>query len=65
MFQLVIEAAVSGAAIAILALSFQVAYLPSRVFFLGLAGIYALAPYVALEVRSATAALSEGVSWAT
>jgi branched-chain amino acid transport system permease protein len=35
--------------IALLAVAFQIVYLPTRIFFLGLAGVYALTPYVARE----------------
>jgi branched-chain amino acid transport system permease protein len=44
--QILINGLISGAAIALLAIAFQVVYLPARVFFLGLAGIYTLAPFV-------------------
>ena len=40
----------SSAAIALLAVAFQFVYLPTRVFFLGLAGIYALAPFVSYSI---------------
>jgi branched-chain amino acid transport system permease protein len=46
-----------GAAIAILALAFQVVYLPTRVFFVGLGGVYSLAPFVA------DAVLHAGAGW--
>src|SRR5436305_10872357 len=37
---------VSGLAIAVLALAFAVVYLPTRVFYLTLAGIYVAVPYI-------------------
>lgn len=44
--QILINGIISGAAIALLAIAFQVVYLPTRVFFLGLTGIYTLAPFI-------------------
>nr|VFJ77890.1 MAG: amino acid/amide ABC transporter membrane protein 1, HAAT family [Candidatus Kentron sp. FW] len=46
--QILLNGLISGLAIALLAVAFQVVYLPTRVFFIGLAGLYALAPYVYL-----------------
>jgi branched-chain amino acid transport system permease protein len=48
--QIILNGLVSGFAAALLALAFQSVYLPTRVFFLGLAGIYSLAPYLAYEI---------------
>jgi branched-chain amino acid transport system permease protein len=45
--QIVLTGLISGFAIALLAIAFQAVYLPTRVFFVGLAGIYALAPFLA------------------
>lgn len=50
--QILINGVVSGSAIAILAIAFQAVYLPTRVFFVGLAGVYAIAPFLALTIRS-------------
>lgn len=50
--QALLNGLVSGLGIALLAIAFQVVYLPSRVFFIGLAGVYAAAPFFALLVRS-------------
>lgn len=55
--QIFLNGLISGAAIALLAVAFQAVYLPTRVFFVGLAGIYALAPFL---TRSA---LSAGLGW--
>lgn len=48
--QIVVTGLVDGVAIALLALAFQVVYLPTRVFFVGLAGIYSAAPFLAYAV---------------
>ena len=48
--QVVLNGIVSGAAIALLATAFQATYLPTGVFFVGLAAIYSVAPYIASEV---------------
>lgn len=53
--QILINGLVSGSAIALLAMAFQAAYLPTRVFFIGLAGIYSAAPFVAHAVLTAGA----------
>jgi len=50
--QIIVNGLISGAAIALLAVAFQTVYLPTRVFFLGLAGIYSLAPFLALTLFS-------------
>ena len=55
--QILLNGLISGSAIALLAVAFQAVYLPTRVFFLGLAGIYALAPFLAHAV------LSRGGGW--
>jgi len=44
--QVLLNGLISGAMIALLAIAFQIVYLPTRVFFLGLAGIFAIAPFV-------------------
>ncbi len=49
--QILINGMISGSVIALLAVAFQSVYLPTRVFFVGLAGIYAAAPFIALEFR--------------
>lgn len=46
--QVLLNGAVTGLTLAVLALAFMVVYLPCRVFYLALAGIYALAPYITL-----------------
>jgi branched-chain amino acid transport system permease protein len=48
--QIFVNGLISGSAIALLAVAFQVAYLPTRVFFVGLAGIYSFAPFLAHAV---------------
>ena len=45
--QVLFDGIVSGLVIALLSLSFTLVYLPTRVFFLALAGIYAFVPYAA------------------
>lgn len=50
--QIILNGLVSGAAIALLAIAFQTVYLPTRVFFLGLAGVYAAAPFFAVTIFS-------------
>jgi branched-chain amino acid transport system permease protein len=55
--QILINGLVSGMAIALLATAFQAVYLPTRVFFIGLAGVYSFAPYVALAV------IGTGAGW--
>ncbi|WP_300434415.1 branched-chain amino acid ABC transporter permease [Zoogloea sp.] len=44
--QILINGFISGIAIALLAMAFQMVYLPTRVLFVGLAGLYTLAPYL-------------------
>lgn len=46
--QVLLNGTISGMTLAVLALAFMVVYLPCRVFYLALAGIYALAPYLSL-----------------
>lgn len=46
--QIVLNGFISGLAIALLAVAFQMVYLPTRVFFVGLAGLYSLAPFIYL-----------------
>jgi branched-chain amino acid transport system permease protein len=43
--QIILNGFISGLVIALLATGFQLVYLPTRVFFVGLAGLYTLAPY--------------------
>lgn len=52
--QVIINGFISGAVIALLAIAFQAVYLPTRVFFVALAGIYVAVPFVALAVLRAT-----------
>ncbi len=47
--QVFLNGAISGLTLAVLALAFMVVYLPCRVFYLALAGIYALVPYITLS----------------
>ena len=44
--QIFLNGLIAGLDIALLAMAFQMVYLPTRVFFLGLAGLYTLAPYL-------------------
>lgn len=46
--QILINGVISGCSVALLAIAFQAVYLPTRVFYLGLAGIYCLAPFLVL-----------------
>jgi len=55
--QILLNGLISGAAIALLAVAFQAVYLPTKVLFLGLAGIYAFAPFLTRF------ALSMGLGW--
>jgi branched-chain amino acid transport system permease protein len=50
--QVILNGIVSGAAIALLAVAFQTVYLPTRVFFIGLAGIYSCAPFLSYALRA-------------
>jgi branched-chain amino acid transport system permease protein len=51
--QIILNGLISGCAISLLAVAFQIVYLPTRVFFLGLAGLYSLAPYLILWIQKA------------
>ena len=51
--QVLINGLISGATIALLALAFAVVYLPTRVFHIALAGIYSVAPFIALSLATA------------
>lgn len=51
--QILVNGIISGTAISILALAFQSIHLPTRVFFIGMAGIYAMTPFVAWSVIKA------------
>ena len=46
--QIILNGFIFGLSIALLAIAFQLVYLPTRVFFMGLAGLYALAPYACM-----------------
>jgi branched-chain amino acid transport system permease protein len=50
--QILVNGMISGAAVALMATAFQAVYLPTRVFFVGLAGVYTLAPFVAYSVTT-------------
>jgi branched-subunit amino acid ABC-type transport system permease component len=47
--QALLNGLASGFAIALFAAAFQIVYLPTRIFYVGLAGIYTLAPFLALS----------------
>jgi branched-chain amino acid transport system permease protein len=53
--QILINGLVSGSSIALLALAFQAVYLPTRVFFIGLAGVYSATPFIAYAFQKAGA----------
>lgn len=55
--QIVLNGTVSGAALALLATAFSVAYLPTRVFHIALAAVYSATPYIVLAL------LKEGLPW--
>jgi branched-chain amino acid transport system permease protein len=55
--QVLVNGSINGLTIAVLALGFSVVYLPTRVFALALAGLYALSPYVVWQARE------WGISW--
>lgn len=57
LMQVLINGIVSGLALSLLALSFSVVYLPTRVFHLALGGIYSLAPLLLFSCRIA------GLGW--
>lgn len=52
--QILVNGFISGCAIAMLAVAFQAVYLPTRVFFIGLAGVYSVAPFLAHAVQKAS-----------
>jgi branched-chain amino acid transport system permease protein len=49
--QVILNGLISGLSVALLAVGFQVVFLPTRVFFVGIAGLYAVAPYTYLAIR--------------
>jgi len=49
--QTLINGLISGSSIALLALAFQIVYLPTRVFFIALGGLYSIVPYIAIAVK--------------
>lgn len=49
MLQVIANGAVSGLVLALLALGFQFVFLPTRTFHIAAAGVYTLAPYVAMS----------------
>lgn len=51
--QILLNGFISGLSIALLAVAFQIVYLPTRVFFIGLAGLYTLAPYIGIASQQA------------
>lgn len=52
--QIILNGVTTGFGIALLAVAFQAVYLPTRVFFLGLAGVYAAVPFVCLTTLQQT-----------
>lgn len=62
--QIILNGLISGSAIALLAVAFQMVYLPTRVFFIGLAGIYSLSPFLALSTIKAGATPALGIAFA-
>lgn len=55
--QIILNGLVNGLLLACLALGFSIVYLPTRIFFITLGAVYALAPYIAKSV------LAAGVPW--
>jgi len=51
--QIIVNGFISGTAIAVLALAFQCVHLPTRVFFVGMAGVYTMTPFVAWSIIKA------------
>lgn len=49
MLQIIVNSLCAGAGVALFALAFNVVYLPAGVFYIAIAGVYALAPYLALQ----------------
>lgn len=60
--QIILNGLISGAAIALLAVAFQMVYLPTRVFFIGVAGLYSLTPYIVLSTLRADMPFGAGVA---
>jgi len=50
--QILIDGLISGFPLALVALGFVLVYVPARVFFLALAGIYSLAPFLVWQFRN-------------
>jgi branched-chain amino acid transport system permease protein len=50
--QILLYGIISGFSIALLAIALQSVYLPTRILFIGLAGVYVLAPYMALALMN-------------
>lgn len=63
--QILLNGLIAGGAIALLAIAFQLVYLPTRVFFIGLAGLYSLAPYCVLAAKGVGVPPLVGVIGAT
>jgi len=49
--QILVNGIIDGLALSMFALAFTAVYLPTRVFFIALAGVYSLVPYVAWQLR--------------
>ena len=62
--QIILNGIISGSAIALLAVAFQMVYLPTRVFFIGLAGIYSIAPFLVFTASKAGLPLAVGIALA-
>lgn len=62
--QIILNGLISGCAIALLAVAFQIVYLPTRVFFIGLAGLSSLTPYCLLAARNVGMPVAVGVAMA-
>jgi branched-chain amino acid transport system permease protein len=50
--QVILNSLIAGSSVALLAAAFQIVYLPTRVFFLALGGVYAASPYLVLATKN-------------
>jgi len=44
--QILVSGLITGSIVSVIALAFTVVYLPTRIFYIALGGIYALAPFL-------------------
>lgn len=60
--QILLNGLIAGCAISLLAVAFQLVYLPTRVFFIGLAGLYSLTPYFVWACQTAGLSLALAIA---